>query len=142
MDSPTRERARSTEARSWVGALLGCTLWIALLGLDVQRRAHPGVGGALVALAAVGAVFGWAQWKRRGRLGRRRALRRAVAGAGLVAFLALLMLDVAGPSFFELGYVPEPKQGPEGLRSALGAGYPVLVVYVLVVWRLGRGPRS
>ena len=50
---------------AWIGAQLGCTLWIVLMGLDVQARTGSAVGGTVLTMGLVANVFGYSLWRRR-----------------------------------------------------------------------------
>ena len=114
----------------WLGAQLGSTLWLAILGVALLPR--DAVAGA-VALAcfAIPNVAGWVLWRRRARLDARRAL------LGLMTIIALCAL--AGTVAVDLRGIDRlPGTGNVGV----GALYWALLVYPLVVLTLwARGSR-
>jgi len=114
--------------RYWVGAQVGCTLGLGLLGLDVHTRGHE-VGESVLTLAVTANVLGWIFWKRRERTGWRGALIRLVVVTGIASLLGLLMIDLAGLSFFELGYLRAPRAWPRWVLEVLGGGYFLILAY-------------
>lgn len=137
----SEHQTRTTMAASpaaWIGAQLGCTLWIVLMGLDVQARTGSAVGGTILTMGLVANVFGYSLWRRRLTLGPARATLWLILDCGLAALLSLGILDLAGISFFDLGYLPEPEGAHGFFLGFVGAGYPLLLVYPLLAWQALR----